>query len=79
MWSEYKMTFEDEIKDLTSQFEGVFNEIQEGMENMDYPEEGTPSGGIPLGSIFSNIFNGNNSTSSEKQNGDSASFITCEY
>ena len=25
---------EDEIKDLTSQFEGVFNEIQEGMEKV---------------------------------------------
>ena len=48
---------EDEIKDLTSQFEGVFNEIQEDMGNMDYTEEGSPSGsGIPLGSIFSNMF-----------------------
>ena len=47
---------EDEIKDLSSQFEGVFNQIQEDMDNMDYSEEGSPTGGIPLGSIFSNMF-----------------------
>ena len=47
---------EDEIKDLSSQFEGVFNQIQEDMDNMEYPEEGETTGGIPLGSIFSNMF-----------------------
>ena len=47
---------EDEIKDLSSQFEGVFNQIQEDMENMEYPEDDIPTGGIPLGSIFSNMF-----------------------
>ena len=56
---------EDEIKDLTSQFEGVFNEIQEDMENMDYPEEGIASGGIPLGSIFSNMFGSKTNEESE--------------
>ena len=54
---------EDEIKDLTSQFEGVFNEIQE---NMDYPEEEAQSGGIPLGSIFSNMFSSKTNEESEQ-------------
>ena len=59
---------EDEIQDLTSQFEGVFNEIQENMENMDYPEDGAPTGGIPLGSIFSNMFGSKASEESEQYN-----------
>ena len=57
---------EDEIKDLTSQFEGVFNEIQEGMENMEFAEDDTPSGGIPLGSIFSNMFGSKTNEESEQ-------------
>ncbi|MBO5412809.1 MAG: AAA family ATPase [Clostridia bacterium] len=47
---------EDEVKDLTSQLEGVFSDITEDMEEDPYDVEGVPSGGIPLGSIFSNMF-----------------------
>ena len=57
---------EDEIKDLSSQFEGVFNQIQEDMDNMEYSEEGAPAGGIPLGSIFSNMF-GSKANESDEQ------------
>ena len=61
---------EDEIKDLTSQFEGVFNEIQESMENEEFPGvDGAPTGGIPLGSIFSNMFGSKANEESEAYDG----------
>ncbi|MGN1301911.1 MAG: ATP-dependent Clp protease ATP-binding subunit, partial [Clostridia bacterium] len=47
---------EDEIKDLTSQLEGLFSDITEDMEEEPYDIGDAPSGGIPLGSIFSNMF-----------------------
>ena len=57
---------EDEIKDLTSQFEGIFNKIQEDMGDIDYSEEGDHPNGIPLGSIFSNIFGSKANEESEQ-------------
>ena len=47
---------EDEIKDLTSQLEGLFGDIAEDMEDDPYNLEDSPKSGIPLGSIFSNMF-----------------------
>ena len=47
---------EDEIKDLTSQLEGLFGDIAEDMEDDPYNLEDAPKSGIPLGSIFSNMF-----------------------
>ena len=47
---------EDEIKDLTSQLEGLFGDIAENMEDDPYNLEDAPKSGIPLGSIFSNMF-----------------------
>ena len=47
---------EDEIKDMASQFEDLFSDISNEMEEEDYVEDNPLKGGIPLGSIFSNMF-----------------------
>ena len=47
---------EDEIKDMASQFEDLFSDISNEMEEEDYVEDNPLRGGIPLGSIFSNMF-----------------------
>ena len=48
---------EDEVKDIASQFEDIFGEISNELENDNFDENGTVgSSGIPLGSIFSNMF-----------------------
>lgn len=48
---------EDEVKDIASQFEDIFGEISNELENVDFNEvNGTPNG-IPLGSIFANMLN----------------------
>ncbi len=59
---------EDEIKDLTSQFEGLFNDISDDMDGVDFTEDGARAGGIPLGSIFSNMFGSKSSEPDEKFN-----------
>ena len=51
---------EDEVKDLSSQFKDIFNEISDEMSNLDYNDEYSEGNGVPLGSIFSNMFNGAN-------------------
>ena len=48
---------EDEVKDIASQFEDIFGEISNELGNDNFDENGTVgSSGIPLGSIFSNMF-----------------------
>ena len=47
---------EDEIKDMASQFEDLFSDISSEMEEEEYVEDNPLRGGIPLGSIFSNMF-----------------------
>ena len=59
---------EDEIKDLTSQFEGLFNDISEEIGDEPYDMEDAPNGGIPLGSIFSNMFGSKASEPDEAYN-----------
>ena len=56
---------EDEIKDMTSQFQDIFSEISDELENGDYIEDLNNGNGIPLGSIFSNILG---SKASSEQN-----------
>ena len=59
---------EDELKDLTSQFEGLFNDISGEIGDVDYDMADGTKGGIPLGSIFSNIFGANQNEPDEKFN-----------
>jgi len=57
---------EDELNDMSKQFETIFEDISNNLENELNPEN-MEGKGIPLGSIFSNMFNSNKETSSEKQ------------
>ncbi len=72
---------EDDLNNMTEQFESMFKDMSE---NMNFPEvadnsdsddnnsnNGVGFGAIPLGSIFSNMFNGSNADSSS--NNDSTS------
>ena len=64
---------EDEIKDISSQFEDIFSEISNEIENSEYNGEEFTGGSIPLGSIFSNMFgaksaSGDSNNSSENGN-----------
>ena len=47
---------EDEVKDIASQFEDIFGEISAELENAELNEGDVTPSGIPLGSIFSNMF-----------------------
>ena len=55
---------EDELNDISKQFETIFEDINDNLDEITQnPEE---SSGIPLGSIFSNMFGGKSSESSSK-------------
>ena len=62
---------EDEIKDISSQFEDIFSEISNELENSDYGDENFNGNSIPLGAIISNMFGAKSSeqNSSESGNG----------
>ena len=64
---------EDEIKDMSSQFENIFNDLSDDMEAPEFnPENPDSEGqGIPLGSIFSNIFGGAKQNSQSDASSDS--------
>jgi len=47
---------EDEIKDMTSQFEDIFNDISGEMGEENFDPDNMGRQGFPLGSIFSNMF-----------------------
>lgn len=48
---------EDEIKDMASQFENIFSDISDDLsDDINYESDNPISQGVPLGSIFSNIF-----------------------
>ena len=59
---------EDEVKDMSKQFENIIGDLSE---NIDIDElsgdELNNEGGIPLGSIFSNIFGGKENENTDKQ------------
>ena len=61
---------ENEIKDMSKQFENIFEDLSENLD-IDEISEGeiNGEGGIPLGSIFSNIFGGKENNSEEKEEG----------
>ncbi len=56
---------EDELNDMSKQFETIFEDISNNLGD-ELNSENLEGKGIPLGSIFSNMFN-NKETSSEKQ------------
>ena len=59
---------EDELNDMSKQFENLFGDIAQNIdiENIN-PENMSEDGGIPLGSIFSNMFGDNSSTGKETE------------
>ena len=60
---------DDEIKNLSSQFEDIFSEISDEMEDQNFDEANLEGAGIPLGSIFSNIFGGKSESQEDSENG----------
>ena len=57
---------EDEINDISKQFENIFEDLNENIDVDGLDGAASENGGIPLGSIFSNIF-GNKSAESDKE------------
>ena len=57
---------EDELNDISNQFENLFEDISNDTDELD-PDSIGESGGIPLGSIFSNMFGNKNSESDSKE------------
>ena len=60
---------EDELNDISNQFENVFEDLSNNIEELD--TNSAENGGIPLGSIFSNLFGGKNSESNSKEDSNS--------
>ena len=59
---------EDEIKDMSKQFENIFEDLSQNMDIDELnAEEINSEGGIPLGSIFSNIFGAKETNSEGKE------------
>ncbi len=59
---------EEELNDMSKQFENLFDDISENLNIEDLDTESIESGnGIPLGSIFSNMFGNKNGDSSNKE------------
>ena len=59
---------EDELNDMSKQFENLFDDLSENF-NIDElsEEEISENGGVPLGSIFSNMFGGKSQESNGKE------------
>jgi ATP-dependent Clp protease ATP-binding subunit ClpA len=70
---------EDEITDMSKQFENLFDDLSQNIDINDINSENTNNGeGIPLGSIFSNMFNGQNSNNSSEKDETSKKKIKTE-
>lgn len=62
---------EEELDDMSKQFENLFEDLSENLDLDELGEENLESaGGIPLGSIFSNMF-GNKSADTNKEDNNS--------
>ena len=60
---------EEELNDMSKQFENLFEDISENIDMDELSQEDIQSsGGIPLGSIFSNMFGGKSSEINGKDN-----------
>ena len=60
---------EDELNDISNQFENLFEDLSNNLDE-NYENSEDVSGGIPLGSIFSNMF-GSKNAGSDKENDNS--------
>ena len=60
---------EDEIQDMSKQFEDIFEDLSENLDidELTQGQEVNGEGGIPLGSIFSNIFGGKENSQDQKE------------
>jgi len=69
---------ENELNDMSKQFENLFDDLSENL-NIDElsEEEISENGGIPLGSIFSNMF-GSKSSESKEENSNSKKKVKTE-
>lgn len=62
---------EEELNDMSKQFENLFDDLSENIDIDELNPEDMESGGIPLGSIFSNMF-GSKSSEEKAQENDSS-------
>jgi ATP-dependent Clp protease ATP-binding subunit ClpA len=62
---------EDELNDMSKQFENIFDDISENFNIDELSNESSEGEGISLGSIFSNMFNDKNSNETSKEANDS--------
>ena len=62
---------EDELNDMSKQFENIFDDISENFNIDELSNESGEGEGISLGSIFSNMFNDKNSNETSKEANDS--------
>lgn len=53
------------LDDMASQFESIFNDLTESLNNKDMNFDGASSSAIPIGAILGNVFGGNNNKESE--------------
>ena len=60
---------EDEVKDLSSQFEDIFSELSDELGEENFDGANLEGAGIPLGSIFSNMFGAKSSEQNASDNG----------
>ena len=58
---------EEEIDDMSKQFENIFDDISENFNIEDLNSENMEGNGIPLGSIFSNMFGSKNAEPNDKE------------
>ena len=68
---------DDEIKDISSQFEDIFSQISNEIENAEYNGEELNENSIPLGSIFSNMF-GAKDANGQSENGNGGRKVRTE-
>lgn len=64
---------EEELNDMSKQFENLFDDLSENLDIDELNPEDMESGGIPLGSIFSNMFGNKSSEEKEQENNSSNS------
>ena len=55
------------LDDMASQFESIFNDLTENLNNKDMNFDGASGSAIPIGAILGNVFSGNHNK--ETQNG----------
>lgn len=70
---------EEELNDMSKQFENLFDDISENLDIDEIDSENMDSnGGIPLGSIFSNMFGAKDSNNKENDNSNSKKKVKTE-